>query len=145
MFTKISEQEFLSMVNAPINYIGIYELNWIMDDNLLDCEGVIIAFEDRKILVSSKIIVDEKCDFVYYDFPEEYESRKILSSSEEPICFIKKLEPEVGSPTLRFQIGIRHILVVAYYEKWVDVALSHWDANDNFVEFDNNILLNDRP
>ena len=144
MFTKISEQEFLSMANRPINYIGIYELNWIMDDNLLDCDGIIVAFEDRKILVSSKMIVDEDCDFVYYDFPEEYECRKILSSAEEPLRFIKKKEND-SSPTLRFQIGIRHILVVAYYDKWVDVALSHWDANDNFVEFDNNTLLNDRP
>ena len=142
MFTEISEQAFLSMASAPIQYIGIYELNWIMDDNLLDCDGVIVAFEDRKILVSSKIIVDEDCDFVYYDFTEEYECRKILSSAEEPIRFIRK--EENGSPVLRFQIGIRHILVVAYYEKWVDVALSHWDVNDNFVEFDNDTLLNDR-
>ena len=71
MFTEISEQAFLSMASAPIQYIGIYELNWIMDDNLLDCEGIIIAFEDRKILISSKEIGEEDFDFVYYDFLQE--------------------------------------------------------------------------
>ena len=143
MFTEISEQAFLSMASAPIQYIGIYELNWIMDDNLLDCEGIIIAFEDRKILISSKEIGEEDFDFAYYDFLQEYECRKILSSAQEPIRFVKKLNEENCSRSLRFQIGVRQIIVVAYDEKWVDVALSHWDINDEWIDFKNDNLLND--
>ena len=141
MLKEISEREFLSLVGEPILYIGIYELNWIMDDNLLDCEGVIIAFKNRKILISSKTIGEEEFDFIYYDFSQEYESRKIISSPQEPIRFVAKQEKH--QRILRFQIGIRHIIVVAYYDKWIDVALTHWDINDEFVDFENDNLLND--
>ena len=143
MFTEISEQEFLSMARAPIQYIGIYELNWIMDDNLLDCEGIIIAFENRKILISSKEIGEEDFDFVYYDFLQEYECRKILSSPDESICFIRKEEEEEASRALRFQVGYRPILVMAYENKWLTVGLSHWDVNGEWMEYENNNLLND--
>ena len=64
MFTEISEQEFFSLGNNPIQYVGIYELDWLMDDNLLDCEGIIIAFENRKILISSKEIGEDDFDFI---------------------------------------------------------------------------------
>ena len=46
MFKSVLEEEFLNRKNQPINYIGIYELDWIMDDNQLDCEGIIVSFED---------------------------------------------------------------------------------------------------
>ena len=143
MFAEISEQEFLSMASAPIQYIGIYKLNWIIDENLLDCEGTVIAFDDRKILVSSKKTGEDEFDFIYYDFLQEYESRKILSSAEEPICFVRKEEDSLQ--ILRFQIGVRQILVVANDEKWVDVALSHCDINDEWIDFENDNLLNDSP
>lgn len=143
MFTEISEQEFLSLAVNPIVYIGIYELNWLMDDNLLDCEGIIIAFKDRKILISSKKIDEDDFDFIYYDFQQEYECRKILSSFEEPIHFIRKESEENSYRYLRFQIGNRPILVTAYEDEWIDVGLSHWDINDEWLEFENNHLLND--
>lgn len=143
MFTEISEQEFFSISSAPVQYIGIYELNWLMDDNLLDCEGIIIAYENRKILISSKEIGEDDFDFIYYDFPHEYECRKILSLPDEAICFVRKEEEKNCSRILRFQIGVRPIIVVAYDEKWVDIALSHWDINDEWIEYENNNLLND--
>ena len=143
MFTEISEQEFLSLSNNPIQYIGIYELDWLMDDNLLDCEGIIIAFENRKILISSKEIGEDDFDFIYYDFPQKYDCRKILSSPDESICFVRKEKEEEASRTLRFQIGHRPILVIAYENKWLTVGLSHWDINDEWIEYENNNLLND--
>ena len=143
MFTEISEQEFLSLGNNPIQYVGIYELNWLMDDNLLDCEGIIIAFENRKILISSKEIGEDDFDFIYYDFPQNYDCRKILSSPDESICFVRKEKEEESSRTLRFQIGHRPILVIAYENKWLTVGLSHWDINDEWIEYENNNLLND--
>ena len=143
MFTEISENEFFSIAYAPIQYIGIYELNWLMDDNLLDCEGIIVAFEKAKILISSKKLGEDDFDFVYYEFPQEYECRKILSSFEEPIHFIRKESEENCYRCLRFQIGNRPILVTAYEDEWIDVGLSHWDINDKWLEFENNHLLND--
>ena len=143
MFTEISENEFFLIAYAPIQYIGIYELNWLMDDNLLDCEGIIVAFEKAKILISSKKLGEDDFDFVYYEFPQEYECRKILSSFEEPIHFIRKESEDNSYRYLRFQIGNRPILVTAYEDKWIDVGLSHWDINDEWLEFENNHLLND--
>ena len=90
MFTEISEREFLLKAGTPIKYIGIYELNWLMVEGLLDCDGIIVAFEKAKILISSKKLGEDDFDFVYYEFPQEYECRKILSSFEEPVCFIRK-------------------------------------------------------
>jgi hypothetical protein len=55
MFKSVLEEEFLNRKNQPINYIGIYELDRIIDDNQLDCEGIIIAFDDRKIMISTKM------------------------------------------------------------------------------------------
>ena len=143
MFIEISEQEFLSFGNNPIVYIGIYELNWLMDDNLLDCDGIIVAFEKEKILITSKKLNEDDFDFVYYKFPEEYECRKILSSFEEPIHFIRKESEENCYRYLRFQIGNRPILVTAYEDEWIEVGLSHWDINDEWLDFDDNNLLND--
>ena len=145
MFIEISEQEFLSFGNNPIVYIGIYELNWLMDDNLLDCAGIIVAFEKEKILITSKKLNEDDFDFVYYKFPEEYECRKILSSFEEPIHFIRKESEENCYRYLRFQIGNRPIFVTAYEDEWIDVGLSHWDINDEWIDFENDNLLNDRP
>lgn len=48
MFSPVPEQEFLAREHTPIKYIGIYELDWLLDDNQLDCEGIIVAFEDKQ-------------------------------------------------------------------------------------------------
>lgn len=140
MFTEISEQEFLSLGNNPIQYVGIYELDWLMDDNLLDCEGIIVAFEDEKILISSKKTGEDKYDFVYYKFKDEYECKKIQSSPEEPVRFIRKEDD--GFYYLRFHIGDRPILVTAYETEWITVGLSHWDLDGEWIEYENNNLLN---
>ena len=131
------------MCHKSIQYIGIYELNWLMDDNLLDYTGIIIVFDDRKILITSKKLRDEDFDFIYYDFNEDFAGRKIISSPQEPIRFIRKEEEKDSYRTLRFQIGVRHIIVSAYEENWIDVGLSHWDINDEWIDYENDNLLND--
>ena len=50
----------------------------------------IVHLEKAKILISSKKLGEDDFDFVYYEFPQEYECRKILSSFEESIHFIGK-------------------------------------------------------
>ena len=144
MFVEILEQDFLSISNCPIQYIGIYELDWLLDDNQLDCEGIIIAFDDRKIMISTKAIGEDDFEFVYYDFSQEYECRKILSTPSEPIIFIRKEEEEESFRVLRFQIGIRPILATACEDHFITIGISHWDINDEWLEFDNNFLLNDQ-
>ena len=143
MFKAVSEQEFLIRKNMPINYIGIYELDWIIDDNQLDCEGIIIAFEDKQYLIQSKSIGEDDYEFFYYEFTGNYESRKILSSTTEQIHFIRKEEEKEAFRVLRFQIGERPILVTADDDGLLTIGISHWDINDNWLEFDNNYLLND--
>ena len=145
MFTEISESEFLSISNNPIEYIGIYELNWLMDDNLLDCEGIIVAFEDRKILISSKETGEDEYNFVYYNFDIDYECRRILSLPEEPVRFIRKEDQEeCALHYLRFHIGERPIIVTADYIELLMVGLSHWGLDGEWLEFENNNLLNDK-
>ena len=142
MFKSVLEEEFLNRKNQLINHIGIYELDWIIDDNQLDCEGIIVSFEDKQYLIKSFVRGNDDFEFLYYEFTKEYKCRKILSSHKEPICFIRKEDDEESFRTLRFQIGVRQILATAN-EGFLSVGISHWDINDNWLEFENNNLLND--
>lgn len=141
MFKTVSEPEFLARKNTPINHIGIYELDLFIDDNQLDCEGIIVSFEDKQYLIQSKAIGEDDFEFFYYEFTEDYECRKTLSSPEEPMCFICK--EEGFYPVLRFQIGARPILVTAIEDGLLTIGMSHWDINGDWLEFENNNLLND--
>ena len=144
MFDEIQEIEFLSRKNAPIKYIGIYELDWLLDDNQLDCEGIIVAFEDKQYLIKSKAIGEDDFDFFYYEFNSDYDCRKIVASVDEPICFIRKEDEEDISRVLRFKIGGRPILATAFEDNLITIGISHWDINDEWLEFENNNLLNDK-
>ena len=144
MFNVILEQEFLSRKNKPIEYIGIYELDWLMDYNQLDCEGIIVAFTDKQFLIKSLSIGEDDFEFFYYEFSQPYDCRKIVSSSDEPIHFIRKEEEEDSFRVLRFQIGNRPILATAEADGLLTIGISHWDVNGKWLDFENNNLLNDR-
>ena len=144
MLNKISEQEFLLRKKEPIEYIGIYELDWLIDDNQLDCEGIIVAFSDKQYLIKSLSIGEDDYEFFYYEFSQAYECRKILSSDKEPIYFVRKEEEEDSFRVLRFQIGNRPILATAEADELLTIGVSHWDVNDKWLDFENNNLLNDR-
>ena len=113
MLNKILEQEFLLRKKEPIEYIGIYELDCLIDDNQLDCEGIIVAFSDKLYLIKSLSIGEDDYEFFYYEFSRAYDCRKILSSDKEPIYFVRKEEEEDSFRMLRFQIGNRPILATA--------------------------------
>ncbi len=142
MINPIPEQEFLARKHIPVHYIGIYELDWLLDDNQLDCEGIIVAFGDKHYLIQSQAIGEDDFDFSYYEFNEDYECRKILSSPEEPIRFICKEEEADSFRGLRFQIGYRPIIATAM-EDGITIGISHWDANDDWLDVENDNLLND--
>ena len=142
MFTEISEQRFLSLTNEPIQYIGIYKLIWMLDETILDCEGIIVAYADRRVLVTTGAGESDEYYFVYYDVPQGCEDRKILSSFEEPISYVGMIyEDELCG--MRFQMGDRPILVTICEQGYLMVGISHWDINNEWLEFDNNQLLND--
>lgn len=142
MFKTVLEEEFWDRKNLLINYIGIYELDWIIDDNQLDCEGIIVSFEDKQYLIKSFARGDNAFDFSYFEFSEDYECRKVLSSQNEPISFIRKENEEDSYPVLRFQIGARPILATAE-DGFITIGISHWNINDDWLEFENHTLLND--
>lgn len=140
---QITEQEFLLLTNQTIEYIGIYELDVIIDDNQLDSEGIIVAFEDGKILVKSQAVGEDDYEFSYFSFENTYDCRKIISSPNEPIRYIFKEDEENSYRVLRFVIGERPILVTAC-EDFITIGISHWGLNDEWLEFENNNLLNDK-
>ena len=144
MLSKTLEQEFLLRKDEPIEYIGIYKLDWLIDDNQLDCEGIIVAFSDKLYLIKSLSIGEDDYEFFYYEFSQAYECRKILSSDKEPICFVRKEEKENSFRALRFQIGNRPILATAEADGLLTIGISHWDVNGKWLDFENNNLLNDR-
>ena len=143
MLREINEQEFLSLGKNPIDYIGIYELDLLIDDNQLDCQGIIVAFNNKKVLVTTKKLSEDEFDFIYYDFSEDYDSRKIISKIDEPIYFVRKETGEGCSSALRFQIGNRPIIAIACEKEFLTIGISHWDINDEWLDFENNHLLND--
>lgn len=143
---EISEIEFLSVKDTVIDEIEIYNLDWILDDNLLDCEGIIIRTKNGTYFIKSQKIGEDDSEFLYYrGFPNDNDSdpRKILSGDREKIFFIGKEVEEGASPLLRFKTGDRHILVTADC-CGLTVGLSHWDAEGNWIEYDNTNLLNDK-
>ena len=144
MFNEISEREFLLRKNKPIEYIGIYELDWLIDDNQLDCKGIIVAFTDKQYLIKSAAIGEDDFDFFYYEFFQPYNCRKIISSSNEPIYFIGKEEEEDCCRVLRFQIENRPISATATDNGLLTIGISHWDTNGKWLNFENNTLLNDK-
>ena len=142
MSKSVFEEEFLNRKNQPIDYIGIYELDWNIDDNQLDCEGIIVSFGDKQYLIKSFASGEEKFEFSYFEFAKDYKYMKILSSHKEPICFIRKENEDESFRVLRFQIGDRPILVTAD-DGYLTIGISHWDGNNDWIEFENNNLLND--
>ena len=143
MRDKMVGVESLERGSRPIRYIGIYELSWLIDDNLLDCEGIIVAYDDERYLVKSWVGCEGEADFAFYEFNQHYECRKILSTPEEPIRFVRKEEEAGAYRVLRFRIGDRPILITAVAGGMLTVGISHRGSNDEWLEFGNNNLLND--
>ena len=143
MLKIICEKEFLSRTDMPIEYIGIYELDWLVDDNQLDCEGIIVAFKDKRYLITSKETSYDNYEFFYYEFEEEYDCRKIIPSSDEALYFVRYENEEHSFRILRFKIGSRPILVTAFEDNLLIVGISHWGEDGTWLDFDNTNLLND--
>lgn len=143
MLKQISEKEFLCRANSYVHQIEIDDSCWLLDDNLLDCAGIVVSFSDKKYFITGEEADDDFGQFIYYEYSDseiELFPKKIISTEEERILFIN-FQKDIGGPELRFHIGNRPILVTAKAD-CLAVGISHYDVDGEWLEFDNNVLLN---
>lgn len=139
-------ESFQKYCYGKIEYIAIEERYHEYDNNLLACSSVVIKIDDKLFDISSCYAGKGTYGFEFKeisDFNRNVWPRKIVSTIQEPIKFIRK---EVGNnaySVLRFEIGNRPLLITAN-KLVLTVELSHWDSNGNWIEYDNNILPNEK-
>ena len=135
---------FMKYANEPVHYIMLDERPWFWNTNVCDCDYVFVAIGDEVFKIESQYIGVEEEDFRYEHISglTSKSYRKIISTEEEPLRFIRREQKPECSPVLRFQLGERPLLITAM-DTEVGVGLSHWDINGKWIEYEDNQLLND--
>lgn len=139
------EEDFQKYIDQPIKYIDLSEDAHCYDDNLYECESIVIAIGDTFFGVESQRIDADRFGFVFQEYSGysgESWPLRVSPKSGESISFIRKEEEEAMYQVLRLQMGNRPILITAD-ENCLGVGLSHWDTDGNWIEFHNNILIGD--
>ena len=132
-------------VEGPVHFIALCYDAVCYDTDLYDCVDLLVSIGEEYYRISTKQIGEDDADFVFhlcngYD-PDEF-PRKIISTNEEPLRFIRR-EPEDGMlHVLRFQLGERPILLTADIGE-IMIGFSGEDVDGNQVIFDHEVLLND--
>ena len=114
-----------------------------MDDNLLDCVGIVVSFEDAKILIESRKKAHNEYEFVYYEYcpcDREILDKKIVSTEDKKITFFGFDDENRKFPVLRFFLGDRRLLITA--DMILMVMLTNWNIDGEWIEYENNIMLN---
>ena len=140
---EIPQSEFLKRANEYVHQIEIVDLNWLMDDNLLDCVGIVVSFEDAKILIESRKKAHNEYEFVYYEYcpcDREILDKKIVSTEDKKITFFGFDDENRKFPVLRFFLGDRRLLITA--DMILMVMLTNWNIDGEWIEYENNIMLN---
>lgn len=140
---EIPQSEFLKRANEYVHQIEIVDLNWLMDDNLLDCVGIVVSFEDAKILIESRKKAHNEYEFVYYEYcpcDREILDKKIVSTEDKKITFFGFDDENRKFPVLRFFLGDRRLLITA--DMILMVMLTNWNIGGEWIEYENNIMLN---
>ena len=140
---EIPQSEFLKRANEYVHQIEIVDLNWLMDDNLLDCVGIVVSFEDAKILIESRKKAHNEYEFVYYEYcpcDREILDKKIVSTEDKKITFFGFNDENRKFPVLRFFLGDRRLLITA--DMILMVMLTNWNIDGEWIEYENNIMLN---
>ncbi len=135
---------FFNHAEDPVHYIVLDENPWFSNTNLCDSDYVFVCIGDEIFKIGSQFEHEGEEVFTYERVTNLTASnhRKIISTESEPLRFIRfEQEPEC-SPVLRFQIGERPLLITADGNDLM-VGLSHWDINEDWIEYENNQLLND--
>ncbi len=133
-------------LKGPVHYIALSDDSICYDDNLYDCSEILVYAGDTYFIIASQRIGYDQNDFLISSFRwvnmELDYHRKIISTEEEPLVFIRREDDIETYPVLRFHLGERPVLVTAD-DGTIMIGLSHWDVDGNWMEYENNTLLND--
>lgn len=137
-------EAFQKCCYVKVEYIAIRNFYHEYDDNLLDCESIIVKVNDKLFEIGSTYSGQGTYDFSFEelsDFNTAGWPRKIASTETEPINFIRKETEPNRFHVLRFEIGSRPLLITAEKDG-LTVGLSHWDNDGKWIEYENNKLPN---
>ena len=107
----------------------------------------VAAFETAMFFIESQRCGDELFDFKLSSvtgYNKDNFTRWILPTEEESIKFTGKATEPGYNAVLRFQIGIRPILMTAS-EVFVMIGLSHWLSDDEWIDYDKCLNYQEAP
>ncbi|MGN1122317.1 MAG: hypothetical protein ACI4RV_08110 [Eubacteriales bacterium] len=137
-------ESFAKHIHEPIKYIALDEHSICYDENLWDCNEVVIAIGDALFGITGQRVAEDQYDFKFgkwSDYNRKMKPYLIVPSDEEPISFVRiEHEPNMNA-IMRLSIGDRPILITAENDG-MRIGLSHWGLDDEWLEFDNNVLVN---
>lgn len=137
-------ERFEKYIQEPVKYIALDERSVCYDENQWDCNEVVIAIGDAIFGITGQRVAEDQSDFKFgewSDYNKKMRPYLVQSSEEEPISFVR-IEREPGcDAVMRFNIGNRPILITAE-EDGVMIGISHWGLDGEWLEFDNNVLVN---
>lgn len=143
---EISYEAFEKIASAgPVHYIALCYDAVCYDEDLYDCVDLLIAVGDDFYKISTRELETDEADFTFSRCSEhdlEKFPRKILSTRQEPLVFIRREQEEGAMPVLRFHLGDRPILLTADVGD-IMIGLSSEGVNGEEVPIGNHILLND--
>lgn len=130
--------------NQPVRYIILDENPWFWNTHVCDSDYVYIAIGDDVFKIVSRYVEEDNSDFICEKISNgpDISNRRIISTDEEPLLFIRREQEHGCFPVLRFQLGKRPILITADGNE-LTVGLSRWDMNGKWLEYENSQLLND--
>lgn len=132
-------------LEGPIHFIALCYDAICYDVDLYDCVDLLVSIGEEFYRISTKQIDQDDADFVFhlcYEFDPEEFPRRILTTNEEPLRFIRREPEDDALPVLRFHLGERPILLTADIGE-IMIGFSGEDVDGNQVIFDHEALLND--
>ena len=135
---------FFNHADEPVHYIILDDHPWFSNTNLCDSDYVLVAIGDEVFKIGSQYVDGYEDGFTYERVTglSATNHRRIISTETEQLRFIRFEQEPDCSPVLRFQLGERPLLITADGNELM-VGLSHWDVNDEWIDYDNIDLLND--
>ncbi len=134
------EEDFFACSKEPVHYLALSKDVFFYDENLYDVCELILAIGDSLFHIRCLPSIPES---------DEYEFQRILSYNKDQYPFeirstdreaLRFIRFEKDLSILRFQKGERPLLVTAS-DGSLMVGISHWDTEGNWLDFDNDRLL----
>lgn len=137
-------ERFAEHIHEPIKYIALDAHSVCYDENQWDCNEIIVAIGNTLFKIEGQRVAEDQYDFKFEELSDYNRKQKpyfILAGEEEPIHFIRTEHEPGHDAVMRFSIGDRPILITAE-EDGVMIGISHWGPDGEWLEFDNNVLVN---